>query len=121
MPGTAAKRVWQPPSALRSAYRSPTAATATERRAEQDRAAGGRAARAVQLGNGRSSIASVELKALPKSRRVYAYLRHTEQGRTVSRYLGEPAGETRAEALADAWRIARERGLLDDPRAGRRG
>jgi DNA mismatch endonuclease (patch repair protein) len=65
------------------------------------------------LADGRTAAASVELKALPKSRRVYGYLRHSDGRRTVNRYIGQVTGTTRAEALRDAWRQAREKGLLD--------
>ncbi|MGW2511771.1 DNA cytosine methyltransferase [Streptomyces scopuliridis] len=43
--------------------------------AEQDRAVGGRHRRSVDLGEGRFARASVELKVLPDTRRIRAYLR----------------------------------------------
>lgn len=108
----ASRSRWEPESPLRASYRPPAGETRVERVAEQDAAAGGRAARRVVLADGRLATASIELKALPKSRRVYAYLRHAQGGRTVNRYVGEPVGETRTEALADAWRQAHAKGLL---------
>jgi hypothetical protein len=80
--------------------------------AEQDLAAGG-LSRRVRLPDGTQRTASVELKFLG-GRRVYAYLRYQNQGRTVTTYLGEAPGRDRVERLRVAWRIARARGLLDE-------
>jgi DNA mismatch endonuclease (patch repair protein) len=83
----------------------------SEARAEQDRAAGGAHRRIVRLAGGGQSRASIDLKHLG-GRRIYAYLRYTEDGRSVARYVGEAPGETREERLAAAWAIARRDGLL---------
>ncbi|SBT68534.1 T/G mismatch-specific endonuclease [Micromonospora sediminicola] len=83
--------------------------------AEQDRAAGGPDRRWVDLDGGRQARASVELKLLPKTRRLRAYLRWSDRGRSPSRYLGEVGKAARALNLAEGWRLARERGLLAPP------
>ncbi|WP_326551283.1 very short patch repair endonuclease [Micromonospora sp. NBC_01813] len=80
--------------------------------AEQDRAAGGHDRRWVDLGDGRRARASVELKLLPKSRRIRAYLRWSDRGKSPARYLGEVSHATRAENLAEGWRLAWSRELL---------
>ncbi|WBB96402.1 very short patch repair endonuclease [Solwaraspora sp. WMMA2059] len=80
--------------------------------AEQDRAAGGHDRRWVDLGDGRWARASVELKLLPKSRRIRAYLRWSDRGKSPARYLGEVSHATRAENLAEGWRLAWSRELL---------
>ncbi len=79
---------------------------------EQDRAAGGRHRRTVDLGDGRYACASIYLKLLPKTRRIRAYLRWSDRGRSPARYVGEVDHETREENLAQGWRMAMERGLL---------
>ncbi|MEV6372536.1 very short patch repair endonuclease [Micromonospora musae] len=83
--------------------------------AEQDRAAGGSDCRWVDLDGDRQARASVELKLLPKTRRLRAYLRWSDRGRSPSRYLGEVGAATRALNLAEGWRLAREKGLLAPP------
>jgi DNA mismatch endonuclease Vsr len=80
--------------------------------AEQDRAAGGPDRRWVDLGDGRRARASVELKLPPQTRRIRAYLRWSDRGRSPARYLGEVEYATRAENLAEGWRLAWDRGLL---------
>ncbi|WP_329106861.1 very short patch repair endonuclease [Micromonospora sp. NBC_01699] len=82
---------------------------------EQDRAAGGADRRLVDLGDGRRARASVELKLLPRTRRIRAYLRWSDKGRSPARYLGEVEHATRAENLAQGWRLAWDRGLLVAP------
>jgi len=91
-----------------------------ERSAEQDRAAGGHKRREIRLGEGRWATASVELKRLPKGRRVYGYLRYADGGRTVNRYIGEVTAESRQSALKRAWGLAHEKGLTagHDPTEG---
>lgn len=88
------------------------------RTAEQDRAAGGHERRLVDLGGGRSARASVELKVLPNTRRIRAYLRWSDHGRTSERYLGEVSETTRARNLTAAWRMAFEQEFLMIPEAG---
>ncbi|MFE2036018.1 very short patch repair endonuclease [Streptomyces scopuliridis] len=80
--------------------------------AEQDRAAGGRDRRFVALGDGRLARASVELKVLPSTRRIRAYLRWSDQGRSPTVYLGQVDHDTRAANLAEAWRMASAKELL---------
>lgn len=85
------------------------------RTAEQDRAAGGRDRRYIDLGEGRQALASVELKLLPNTRRIRAYLRWSDRGKTGTAYLGEVAEMTRARNLATAWRLAFEQERLIAP------
>lgn len=80
--------------------------------AEQDEAAGGRARRLVSLPGGGSAMASIRLKCLPHSRRVYAYLRYSLAGKTVTKYVGDATAPTRFEALRKAWKLARKRSLV---------
>jgi DNA mismatch endonuclease Vsr len=80
--------------------------------AEQDRAAGGRHRRWVDLGEGRFARASVELKVLPSTRRIRAYLRWSDGGRSTARYLGEVEHPGRPANLAEGWRLAWERDML---------
>lgn len=95
------------------AWKAPAGRSLGEARQEQDEAAGGRAARRVERLDGKgTALASVELKLMSDSRRVYAYLRWHEEGATQARYLGEATADSRADALAKAWREARERGLI---------
>jgi DNA mismatch endonuclease (patch repair protein) len=47
------------------------------------------------------------LRLFPKGRRVYAYLRWYDGGRTVERYLGQVNEPDRWANLAAAWRFAR--------------
>jgi DNA mismatch endonuclease, patch repair protein len=82
---------------------------------EQDRAAGGRGRRLVGLGDGRHATASVALRVYPRTRRIRAVLRWSQDGRSPERYLGEVGHDTRAANLAEAWRRARAAGLLADP------
>lgn len=84
-----------------------------EARTEQDHAAGGRERRRVPIGQGAIAHGSVELKRFPKTRRIYAYLRWQQGGRTMNRYLGEVTAHRRAENLAEAWRIAQNSGLVE--------
>ena len=80
--------------------------------AEQDRAAGGADRRWVDLGDGRRAHASVVLKLLPHTRRIRAYLRWSDKGRSPTTYLGEVDADTRAANLARGWELARAKGLL---------
>jgi len=82
------------------------------RTAEQDRAAGGRDRRLIDLGDGRTARASVELKVLPKTRRIRAYLRWSDGGKSPEVYLGEVCETTRAHNLTVAWNLAFEQGLV---------
>jgi DNA mismatch endonuclease, patch repair protein len=109
---TRTERRWaeKPPSAR--AWKGRPGRTRRAISAEQDRAAGGVEHRWVDLGEGRYARASVDLKVLPRTRRIRAYLRWSDKGRSPARYLGEVGRDTRAANLAEGWRLARERGLI---------
>jgi len=92
-------------------WKVPTGSSA-DYAAEQDGAAGGRARRQIQLPGGSSATASIRLKSLPKSRRVYAYLRYSSAGKTITTYVGDATASTRLEALRKAWRLARQKDLI---------
>jgi hypothetical protein len=62
--------------------------------------------------DGRTATASIRLQRLPKSRRVYAYLRYSVDGKTITKYVGDATAGTRDRALRDAWAEAHERGLM---------
>lgn len=81
---------------------------------EQDQAAGGREARTIALPDGSVATLSVYLHKGVGSRRAYAYVRFKHGGRNHRRYVGDVSAETRAEALAAAWMLIREKGLLSD-------
>lgn len=80
--------------------------------AEQDHAAGGRHRRFVDLGDGRLARASVELKVLPNTRRIRAYLRWSDHGKSPAKYLGQVDRNTRIENLIEAWEMAWEKRLV---------
>ncbi|MHC6627470.1 very short patch repair endonuclease [Streptomyces globosus] len=80
--------------------------------AEQDRAAGGREGRYVRLDDDRYALASVELKVLPHTRRIRAYLRWSDKGRSPAKYLGQVDNDTRAANLVAGWEAAVEKGLV---------
>lgn len=94
-------------------WRAPPGRSIAEARQEQDEAAGGVENRTVRLPGDKSPRGSIALKGL--GRRVYAYLRFQSDGRTVTRYVGEAFGSTRAERLESAWRTALDRGLVGPP------
>lgn len=97
------------------AWRGRAGLSRAERSAEQDRAAGGNDRRLIDLGDGRTAQASVELKVLPRTRRIRAYLRWSDRGKSPAKYLCEVTETTRAANLAAAWRIAFEQELLIAP------
>ncbi|MEV6203084.1 very short patch repair endonuclease [Streptomyces sp. NPDC051771] len=68
----------------------------------------------MDLGEGRFARASVELKVLPDTRRIRAYLRWSDSGKSPARYLGQVEHETRAANLAEGWKMAWEKGLLTE-------
>jgi DNA mismatch endonuclease (patch repair protein) len=82
------------------------------RAAEQDRAAGGRLKRAVELGQGRYARASIALRVYRSTRRIRAYLRWSKEGETQERYVGEVDAATRAANLAQAWEMAHAAGYV---------
>lgn len=94
------------------AWRPTAGASRAERAAEQDTAAGGTANRQIPLEDGSTATASISLRLLPKSRRIYAYLRWSDSGRTRERYVCEATAQTRSENLALAWQAARGQGLV---------
>ncbi|HKI18195.1 MAG TPA: very short patch repair endonuclease [Isosphaeraceae bacterium] len=102
---TARWKVASPPA--RAWKRTPGASPARE----QDMAAGGHDQRVVPLDGGRIALGSVALRVFPKSRRIRAYLRWSDRGRTRERYLGEVDGENRPDNLQHAWVLAREQGV----------
>ncbi|MEU8473488.1 very short patch repair endonuclease [Streptomyces hygroscopicus] len=87
---------------------------AAARVAEQDRAAGGQHRRTVDIGEGRFARASIALRVYQRTRRIRAYLRWSEAGRTKERYVGEVDGSTRAANLKQAWTAARALELLTE-------
>ncbi len=82
------------------------------RAAEQDRAAGGRLVRAVDIGEGRYARASIALRLYRRTRRIRAYLRWSQEGETRERYVGEVDAATRRANLAQAWSMARTAGYV---------
>lgn len=108
---------WKDARPLDDAWRAPAHLTTAERRAEQDGAAGGRHKRVVVLDDGRTATASVALRLFEEGRRIYAYLRWYEAGRTRAHYLGEVDEDTRSANLRVAWQRAHAQRLLKDQRA----
>lgn len=86
--------------------------TRAARSSEQDRAAGGRGRRVVPISEGETAMGSIALRVYPRTRRIRAYLRWSEGGRTRESYVGEVDGDTRAANLVCAWSMAREAGLV---------
>ena len=84
----------------------------TRRSAAQDDAAGGPEFRSVSVPGGGVAIASVELKDFSSTGTVFAYLRWSQGGRTINKYLGRVDGEGRAAQLRDGFRLARAKALL---------
>ncbi|MGA5029950.1 very short patch repair endonuclease [Streptomyces cellulosae] len=84
------------------------------RSAEQDRAAGGRHRRVVVLEGDKQATGSIALRVYRRTRRIRAYLRWSEQGRTREQYVGEVSSQSRTTNLADAWTMARVAGLVRD-------
>lgn len=105
---------WRAAEPEDTAWRSPPGLTRAERTAEQDKAAGGRQNRMVTVG-ARAALGSVALRRKRDGRRVYAYLRWSDHGRTAERYLGEVDQATRAENLAEAWRLASDANVTKPP------
>ncbi|MFC5913258.1 very short patch repair endonuclease [Streptomyces pulveraceus] len=100
----------QPPPAR--AWKGRAGRSREARAAEQDRAAGGRQGRYVRLDDDRYALASVELKVLPHTRRIRAYLRWSDKGRSPAKYLGQVDNDTRAANLVAGWEAAVEKGLV---------
>ncbi|MFJ8194578.1 hypothetical protein ACIQ8D_33215 [Streptomyces sp. NPDC096094] len=68
----------------------------------------------MDLGEGRFARASVELKVLPDTHRIRAYLRWSDGGKSLARYLGQVDHGTRAANLAEGWKMASEKGVLTE-------
>lgn len=95
-----------------SAWKAARTRSRAEATQEQNEAAGGEAARRVQLFDGSSRSASVELKRVNGYHRIYAYLRYSIQGRTTSRYIGQVSQSSRFENLKQAWSLAQHQNLV---------
>lgn len=93
-----------------AAWRCPPGLGRAARAAEQDHAAGGRDNRTTRLTD-QAAVASIALRRKLDGRRIYAYLRWSDHGKTTERYIGEVDRESRAENLAEAWRLAQRLGL----------
>lgn len=102
------------------AWRAPPGLSRAARGIEQDEAAGGHDVRLVTLAGGDCAIGSIALRLYPKSRRVRAYLRWSDHGRTRERYVGEVTADKRRDNLAQAWRLVEERGLTEQANEPRR-
>lgn len=96
-----------------TAWKAVPGLTPAARSLEQDQAASEHDARLITLADGRSAIGSIALRLYAQSRRVRAYLRWSDHGRTRERYVGEVIADSRAENLAQAWRLVMERELTD--------
>ena len=94
-----------------SAWRPAPELSRAARQAEQDRAAGGATERLIDIGGGIRAKASIELRRLRKSRRIYSYLRWYQAGKTEVRYVGEVAEHSREANLAAAWERVKKCGL----------
>lgn len=97
---------WSTTRPADDAWKAPTGRSRAECAREQDDAAGGRHNRKVSVGE-RIVTASVALRVQPNSRRIYAYLRWSEAGRTHERYLGDVDAEDRLTNLRQAWLVAK--------------
>jgi DNA mismatch endonuclease Vsr len=110
MPRTGVEGHWKDNLPPERAYKRRAGAAAPA--VEQDRAAGGRNRRNVDLGNGRLARASITLRLYQRTRRIRAYLRWSQGGKTEERYVCEVEFDSRKQNLAEAWRQARAKGLL---------
>lgn len=105
-------RQWREHPLDDSAWRPVPGLGRPARAAEQDEPAGGRELRVVP-GTSRRVLASVYFRRTT-GRRVYAYLRWSEQGRTSEQFVCEAEFDTRAANLLRAWNVVREHRLLTD-------
>jgi DNA mismatch endonuclease (patch repair protein) len=104
---------WGPQPHLTEVWKVPIGPR-SQQAAEQDKAAGGRSARTVRLLDGGTATGSIRLKHLPKSRRIYAYLRYSVDGQTRTKYAGDATADTREKALKQAWNQAQRGGLMTE-------
>ncbi|MFE3317552.1 very short patch repair endonuclease [Nocardia sp. NPDC059195] len=81
---------------------------------EQDRAAGGRNHRNVDLGDGRFARGSIYLRVYRRTRRIRAYLRWSRDGKSEERYICEVTHDSRKDNLIQAWREAHSQKLVGD-------
>lgn len=103
---------WRSEVANDATWRSPPHQSRQAYAAEQDLAAGGRENRVVQLSRG-TALASVALRRKTDRRRVYAYLRWSDRGKTIERYIGQVNKPSRTTNLCEAWQLVARRGLID--------
>src|SRR6266516_5869040 len=103
-------RQWREHSLDDSAWRPAPGLSRAARADEQDKAAGGREQRRVP-GSRHPVLASVYFRRTA-GRRVYAYLRWSEAGRTTERYVCEAERDLRADNLSHAWKVVHEQNLL---------
>jgi DNA mismatch endonuclease (patch repair protein) len=106
-------RLWREAPPEPGAYRAPPGMTSADRAREQDQAAGGRDKRRIYVARNRVAVASVALRLLPRSRRIYAYLRWSVDGKTRERYISEVSASARVDNLRTAWRTVHLRQLTD--------
>src|SRR5580658_10428517 len=104
---------WRAEEPDNSSWRCAPDLDRAERGREQDMAAGGRQQRVIMIGD-RAVLASVALRRKSDGRRIYAYLRWSDQGKTSELYIGEVTEPTRAANLALAWRLAAEHSSEDE-------
>lgn len=95
------------------AYQSPPDMSRADRAREQDEAAGGRQRRTMQLPGGRTALASIALRLLPQGRRIYAYLRWSDGGKTHERYVCEVTADSRTANLKAAWLMVTAKRLTE--------
>lgn len=105
---------WNSKTPPDEAWRARPGMSREARAREQDQAAQGRNRRSVRLDDGRYARGSIALRLLPRTRRLRAYLRWSEGGRTREKYVCEAECDTRAANLAEAWEVARARELVTD-------
>lgn len=110
MPQTEDRGRWKAQLPPERAYKRRAGAVAPA--VEQDRAAGGRHRRSLTLDDGRYARASISLRLYRRTRRIRAYLRWSQNGRTQERYVCEVQHDTRRQNLAEAWQRARDKGLV---------
>jgi DNA mismatch endonuclease, patch repair protein len=103
-------RRWREPRLDDLAWRATPGLSRSARTAEQDQAAGGRELRRV-AGTSRPVLASVYFRRTA-GRRIYAYLRWSDGGRTAEQYVCEAVHEQRSDNLVEAWKVIHEQGLL---------
>ena len=84
-----------------------------EKTEEQDLAAGGAEFRKIQLDDGVVATASIDVRVLPRSYQDWAWIRFKTGGKTLKRYIGRVTSETRELSLALAWRMVREKQVIE--------